>query len=53
MTGAIVGGSIGLRGFVLFLSLIFTFSAGLQAGAAGAFGFAAFSTLIDYYFRQG
>lgn len=39
MTGIIVGGSIGLR-------------AGLQAGAAGAVGFACFSTLIDYYFRH-
>nr|CDS15343.1 mitochondrial import inner membrane translocase [Echinococcus granulosus] len=39
VTGALVGGSIGLR-------------AGLKAGAAGAVGFACFSTIVDYYFRH-
>ncbi|CDS40171.1 mitochondrial import inner membrane translocase [Echinococcus multilocularis] len=39
VTGTLIGGSIGLR-------------AGLKAGAAGAVGFACFSTIIDYYFRH-
>ncbi|KAL5968434.1 Mitochondrial import inner membrane translocase subunit Tim22, partial [Taenia solium] len=39
VTGALVGGSIGLR-------------AGLNAGAAGAVGFACFSTIVDFYFRH-
>eukprot|EP00118_Oscarella_pearsei_P005480 m.25223 g.25223 ORF g.25223 m.25223 type:complete len:185 (+) comp28765_c0_seq4:201-755(+) len=39
MSGCVTGGVIGLR-------------AGAQAGALGCAGFAAFSTVIDYYFRR-